>query len=285
MQVCLYHGVDLDGYCSAAIWSRSVCGEKKLIPMNYGYDTPWGELDGSDVTLVDFSLQPWGEMERLLDVASSVTWIDHHKSVIDEWKSHGARFIRGSRDTLKAACELAWEFYFPDCLMPQGVFLLGDYDCWRHSDTNTMRFQMGMRFQAMEDPCDSRWEQVLNTDAEYHEAWIKNTCDIGDVILQWEAKQQARTVRSSWFPVEFSGKRWMAVNAGGISSKFWDSVWDAEQFDGMLGFCWRPQGCWTVSLYSPKIDCGQIAKDNGGGGHAGAAGFQCVNLPFGLTHQ
>jgi nanoRNase/pAp phosphatase (c-di-AMP/oligoRNAs hydrolase) len=37
-----------------------------------------------------------------------------------------------------------------------------------------------------------------------------------------------------------------------------------------------------VSLYSTRddIDCGAIAKTYGGGGHKGAAGFQCDTLPF-----
>jgi nanoRNase/pAp phosphatase (c-di-AMP/oligoRNAs hydrolase) len=38
----------------------------------------------------------------------------------------------------------------------------------------------------------------------------------------------------------------------------------------------------TVSVYStnPNIDCGAICKKYGGGGHKGAAGFQCKELPF-----
>jgi len=42
-------------------------------------------------------------------------------------------------------------------------------------------------------------------------------------------------------------------------------------FDGKL---------WIVSLYSNKIDCSEVAKRYGGGGHSGSAGFQCKELPF-----
>jgi nanoRNase/pAp phosphatase (c-di-AMP/oligoRNAs hydrolase) len=43
-------------------------------------------------------------------------------------------------------------------------------------------------------------------------------------------------------------------------------------------------GMGTVSLYStkPEIDCGEIARTFGGGGHKGAAGFQCTELPFAI---
>jgi nanoRNase/pAp phosphatase (c-di-AMP/oligoRNAs hydrolase) len=36
----------------------------------------------------------------------------------------------------------------------------------------------------------------------------------------------------------------------------------------------------VVSLYSEKVDVSIIAKNHGGGGHAGAAGFICRDLPF-----
>ena len=54
----------------------------------------------------------------------------------------------------------------------------------------------------------------------------------------------------------------------------------------MMPFAWEPKiNKWSVSLYSidPNIDCGSIAKKHGGGGHPGAAGFQCDSLPFELT--
>ena len=42
---------------------------------------------------------------------------------------------------------------------------------------------------------------------------------------------------------------------------------------------WEP--AW-VSLYSTRedVDCGAIAKSLGGGGHKGAAGFICDELPW-----
>ena len=55
-----------------------------------------------------------------------------------------------------------------------------------------------------------------------------------------------------------------------------------EPYDLMITFVRRKDKLWNVSLYSTKdhIDCGSIAKSFGGGGHKGAAGFQCKDLPF-----
>jgi nanoRNase/pAp phosphatase (c-di-AMP/oligoRNAs hydrolase) len=67
------------------------------------------------------------------------------------------------------------------------------------------------------------------------------------------------------------------------NSQTFDSVWDPEKYDAMLTFGWR-RGQWTVSLYSVKqdVDVSEVAVKHGGGGHKGAAGFQCTELPFRL---
>lgn len=278
MNICIYHRVDLDGYCSAAIWKK-IHHDGQLIGMNYGDEISWDQLIGHDVTLVDFCFQPWSEMERLIEVANRVTWIDHHKSAIESWKESGCEFINGLRNTEKAACELTWEFYIDDT-PPRGIFLLGDYDCWRHSDPETMPYQMGMRLRNMDlvsnPDCWHTWNQVFDQNQDFHEKIVIE----GETILKYQEQQNARSAKAIWFPVEFDGRRWMAVNQGGINSKFWDAVWD-ESYDGMLGFV-RSRKHWTVSLYSTTVDCSEIAKRHGGGGHKGASGFQCQELPFKL---
>ena len=76
--------------------------------------------------------------------------------------------------------------------------------------------------------------------------------------------------------------RAIACNTGLVNSRLFDSVWDPEVHDVMVTFQRTPQRQWTVSLYSTKdnVDCGAVAEAFGGGGHKGAAGFQCNQLPF-----
>jgi len=118
------------------------------------------------------------------------------------------------------------------------------------------------------------WELIFRDRVDFLTSITKD----GRTVLRYQEQQNAKSAKAIWFPVEFDGKRWMAVNQGGINSTFWDAVWDNE-FDGKLGFC-RSKDHWTVSLYSDKVDCSEIAKRHGGGGHSGASGFQCQELPF-----
>ena len=41
----------------------------------------------------------------------------------------------------------------------------------------------------------------------------------------------------------------------------------------------------TISLYSEVVDVSEIAKKYGGGGHKGASGFHCKQLPFSKTGE
>jgi hypothetical protein len=88
--------------------------------------------------------------------------------------------------------------------------------------------------------------------------------------------------------------RCVCLNTPIYNSQAFDSVWDPGKHDVMVAFAkvvvksqvYRGdlggQVRWKVSLYSvkPEVDCGEIAKAFGGGGHKGAAGFMCDWLPW-----
>ncbi len=289
MNICLYHGIDLDGFCSGAIYAKAMSArgeEFQLIPANYGWDLPWEKFEGAAVTLIDFSMQPWSEFERLLQMARDVTWIDHHKSAITEFEHAalppGVTGITTSLNTAKAGCELAWEYFFPDRIMPETVRLLGRYDVWDHSDEDTLPYQYGMRLYDL-DPVAGQdremWRRILGDDPEELTLRVHE----GSTVLRYQTREDEIGARAGCFTLDWEGLCWIAANRGGRGSKFFDSVYDPEKFDGMMGFSWDGES-FTFGLYStkPEIDCGAIAKRHGGGGHPGAAGFRSRGLPFEL---
>jgi oligoribonuclease NrnB/cAMP/cGMP phosphodiesterase (DHH superfamily) len=84
--------------------------------------------------------------------------------------------------------------------------------------------------------------------------------------------------RSYGFEIELAGHRGFATNIYGFGSNGFGPAL-MEQYD-FCAACIFDGKRWTVSLYSEKIDVGEICKQLGGGGHRGAAGFQCEALPF-----
>jgi hypothetical protein len=106
----------------------------------------------------------------------------------------------------------------------------------------------------------------------------------GRVVMRYVDQENRKYCTAGAFETELDGLRCIAVNKLLTNSQLFDSVWNPEKYDAMLTFGLR-DGKWTVSLYSTRedVDVSAICKARGGGGHKGAAGFQCVELPFTLA--
>lgn len=299
---CFYHSADLDGHCSGAI-VKHFRPEAILNPINYGDAFPWDGIAPDDtVFMVDFCLQPERDMERLNSlVGSGLIWIDHHKTALDVMRKCNP--IAGFQTVGMAGCELTWG-WFSKNPMPLAVKLLGRYDVWDHSDPRTLAFQYRMRMEDLDplkgDGAMEKWEALFAQDHELMVAAFDD--DLVDLIhegkrlMEYEEQQNVKYCRAYAFETmlvitEANGTKtpFMAIclNRGMTNSKVFDSVYDQQKHHIMITFCRLPphkqtKGGWTVSLYSTRddVDCGAIAKTFGGGGHKGAAGFQCDTLPF-----
>ncbi len=279
---CFYHKTDLDGQCSGAI-VKLEHPECEMFGINYGDEFPWDKIRPDEtVYMVDFSLQPFDQMVKL-NTWVNLIWIDHHKTAIEEWEKHGQPEIGGIRVEGMAGCELTWR-YLHSKDMPYAVHLLGRHDVWDHHNPNVLPFQYALRLYDWnpDDPINiARWRGLLF--GEQREGSVLEYLHIGKIVLAYQ-KQQYRTYANACsFETEIDGLKVIAANAQLANSQLFDSVWDDTRHDAMLTFGWR-KGRWSVSLYTskPGIDVGTIAKARGGGGHAGAAGFQCNELPFEL---
>lgn len=291
--ICLYHRSDLDGHCSGAIVKHFV-PEAEMIGVEYGdkiLESPelWNKLDGARVYLVDFSLQPWSEMQRLAAFAAELIWIDHHKTAIDELEKHGwgeesrATLIFTTLNTKFAACELAWCHFTAGTpeQIPLAVRLLGRYDVWDHAfNPDVLPFQMGMRLEDTDPQKDFNWGHLFEADenGQYREKEI--IVKSGLTVLTYQKQQNARLMGLS-FVHTWRGYRWLAVNASGTNSMAFDSKFDPAVHDGVISFYYDGStDVWKFSMYSPdqKHDFSGIAKEMGGGGHPCACGFQLENL-------
>lgn len=285
-----YHSADLDGHCSGAIVKYRY-PHAELHPINYGDEFPWGAIaPGEDVFMVDFSLQPFSDMLRL-NALCTLHWVDHHKTAIEE--AAAADFLASGSQTLVdgiGACRLTWERIYGNLSVhpaPDAVTLLAKYDVWDHTDPRTLPFQYRVRLEET-DPQRNMlfWIKLLTVPG-----LVSSFVTEGELILRYEDAQNTKTCRAYAFETDLTAiggtYRAIAINKGMTNSRVFDSVYDPERHHLMTTFCRLPlhkqrKGGWTVSLYStrPDVDCGRIAKTFGGGGHTGAAGFQCHVLPF-----
>ena len=281
---CIYHSRDLDGWMSAAIVKRKY-PDVELIGWDYGVPYPdWEkDIDGHKVVMVDVSF-PKTTMLQYMNY-NDLIWLDHHISAINDMGDIEDE-IKGMRDPELAACELTWNYFFPEYQMPELVRLLGRYDCFGHKGTpeeeTVLQFQYAARAQISNvDEAYKALAVMSNYDEdEYIEEWLK----VGRGIYAYlcvEAKQiYARrfTLRfGEYFFAAVNQERFNPINFG--INYHNDSANDNYYYDGFCCFA-LTRGKWTFSLYNDngQVDCSVICKSMGGGGHKGAAGFVVEDL-------
>lgn len=289
-----YHVKDLDGHCSGAIaryyYEVSQKEQVKMHPFDYGYPINEDEFDATDhIVFVDITPSPYSKIWELNE-KYSVLVIDHHRTFID-FLGDQSESLPGVRLEGTSACELTWEFFFHQRL-PEFVYLLGRYDVWDNSDLEKWKneilpFQYGFRLKNTDPQSQASFDYMKSLILESliensPSSVVADTILDGEIILEYQSKEDAKAVAMYAFEAEFDSKKAIVMNTTRANSKVFESVWDPEKYDIMMVFQLCRGEYYTISLYSPKenIVCGDIAKKYGGGGHAGAAGFQAQSLLF-----
>lgn len=275
----IYHRADLDGWCSGAIalhYVRSQGDDAQMIGWDYGDPCP---IDGDEdfIIMTDISL-PVEDMKRLYQMDCEKMWIDHHKSAIQDAQDHGYRFA-GSQKVGDSASLLAWKYFFPGLSVPSIVDYIDRYDVWKRDETwgKILAMQYGLRSTMRDPSLDFKgWQDMF-----FGVGVIMNEIfKIGSSILDYTQNLYERQAKAA-FTVEFEGLKFCALNSCNGGSTTVDPA-ATEEHDALMVFRFD-QAKWRVSLYknekSPKeIDLSLIAKKWGGGGHAGACGFEVDDI-------
>lgn len=278
-QICFYHSADLDGLCSGAL-IKYYNPEVELIGIDYNQKTD-DEIfsickNANKVFLVDFSFSI-DLMKKIRDVTEFI-WIDHHKSIINEAIDKGF-YTKGLLTPTRSACELVWMFYnnHSDKDMPIAIKYLGIYDSWRRNEDdweeNILPFQFGAKHYITS--VDSNlWKELF----ESKDFMLFNDIKLkGKLFLEYQREQYKQIVNRFGFKCVWQEYTALCCNANAFNDMLFDSIVD-DSIDLKITFCQLPNGKWKISLYSNTIDVSIIAKNNGGGGHKGAAGFMVYNI-------
>ena len=284
----VFYHADLDGMCSAAIVYQWAKVNNKNINCEDFIQMEYGSNDILDKTLFDINYLDYAfvldfcfsveEMEWL-KLISDLVWIDHHKTSIEKIKPI-EKNLNGIRDVSEAACVLTWKHCFPNENIPRAVLLLGDYDIWRFEYDDSLAYQYGMRAKGNISPTCDTWATLFSSVGDTYLADI--IIEDGKSILNYLKQSNKEYIETYSFEGELDGYSAIICNIGRASSQIFDSIYDPEKYDLMIAFVMTSKKTWRVSLYSTKenIDCSEIAKRRGGGGHKGAAGFVSTDSLF-----
>jgi hypothetical protein len=283
----IYHSADNDG-----LLCREVCRHFLDQNTNELVGFPWD--NGQPPPIMD-----WGAYAQIymLDVAvpeildaqpPNLIWIDHHKTSIERWDHTRPN---GLRIDGVAACRLAWQYFThllnADKLPPKNAYVnrevreprvltyAGEYDVWdlRGSEQTAITNAL----EALGDEYSKIVQELLEDDNDLQPGLDRLLYE-GNAIVRWRKAANAQYARANAISFNWRGLYVCGLNIGlRGNSQLFESVLTREH---QACFGWRYNGNMrqvTVSLYGipgrPPIDLSLIAKDMGGGGHAGACGF------------
>lgn len=287
-----FHDNDLDGRASGAILKKSLQELMKLSvilhPYNYGDPFPYNEISSKDVLyFADVVVTPYSEMVDIYKKYDT-TIIDHHQSFINfiSYRSDIQIFKGIQVSDKRSACELTWNYLFPNDKTPLPIKLLSSYDTWDNTDqdfwnTVVLPFQYGMKVIETSPIINWLfWEQLLSFTPEQEENFVAETAKNGQIILKYQETTNKKIVSTNSFETNFNELRTICCNSNLKTSDLYNSVWDEKKYDIMLTFDINKNGLYSVSLYTTKehLDVSAIAKKYGGGGHKKAAGFSAKNM-------
>jgi oligoribonuclease NrnB/cAMP/cGMP phosphodiesterase (DHH superfamily) len=278
----IYHSADADGCCAGAI--AHYAEPDSVLHGMPGYDSPipWDKIHAADeIVLVDFSFQPWENMVKLINSGKKVLWIDHHKTAIEAWEQFKSAYLYS--DNFHAvlrvgigACVLTWNVYF-DTPVPRFVQLIGEYDVWDHHDPDACKLNAALKMFPTQ-PDDGIWGNLL---ADKYGNILEDLVRRGDSIMLYQEAAAKRLMESTWH-ARWRGLDLLVLNQQQVNSNVFTQgrAWDPAKYHAMCVFSRRPTG-WVVSLYTDRkdVDVSEHCKAMGGGGHAGAAGFQPKEIP------
>ena len=282
---CFYH-TDLDGKCSAAIVKRhwdnralihSVDQSTEYVPIDYSMVFPLGSVQLEEtVFIVDFSLSVT-DMDALLKRTNQVVWVDHHRTAIERFTGHRAMDLPGLRDISEAGCVLTWRYLFPDLSAPEAVVLVGDRDIWRWEFRDRTKFFNSGMYAVENRPEASIWSDLFKKSSYVDNVYVTNIVDNGITVERYREKWFADFRKAWMFESEIDGHKCACLNLMHTGSEAFGEL--EKEYPVLLLFVFNGER-YKVSLYSAMgVDVGRIAEKFGGGGHPGAAGFQCDELP------
>lgn len=279
-KVCIYHGGCTDGVAAAwAMWRAYP--ETVFYPGVYQKEPPWDLIRGEDVYFVDFSYKR-PVIESVLEVAASVTVLDHHKTARDDL--HGVFVDQGGEahgvfDMDRCGAMITWDWFNPGAPPPALLTAIDAQDRWL--DSRDSQLIMALRSYPHSAEAAGSWEALMRAWSEFMtpDGLLKLQSD-GDAIYRFYRARVEET-KPHAAPMKLGGLDGVpVVNAPYYlaSDVAGELAFDAP--DGVAACWWQNKdGGVTFSVRSRGgIDVGVLATQYGGGGHPGAAGFKIGSL-------
>lgn len=284
-QLVMYHANCSDGFCSAWLLKQAM-PECELMPVSYGNmgDEQLSELLDKvrqrNVVIADFSFKP-DVMIQIIDSASSVLLLDHHKTAEQDLETLLASITPQQRSKFdyefnmdKSGAMIVYDWLLRNdyCIPRMGARKLTAYvqdrDLWLRKQPESVEINSVIQAtpKTIEDYnlLSSRMFERLDDVVKDGRAMLRAQAEIIDSHVSKAVEKN------------FLGYVVPVVNATSLISDIAGKLAVGKPF--ACCYVVSPDGIVTYSLRSESgkpgsIDVGELAKSVGGGGHKHAAGF------------
>ncbi len=256
---CIYHANCNDGFTAAWVVRRAL-GEIVFHEGRYGVEPP--DISGCRVILVDFSY-PRAILERIAKEAESVLVLDHHKTAEADLSGLTLPNLEIVFDQNRSGAGIAWDYFFPAMDRPTFLNAVEDRDLWRFALEGTREICAAM--YSYEQTFEN-WDRFdFDSSGLYSEGVTLDRAHLKNVKAAIDISKRRVTlggynVPMANVPVMFSS------DAGNMLAQ-------REAFS--VTYCDTAKSrLFSLRSTDEGIDCSEIAKMYGGGGHRNAAGFK-----------
>jgi oligoribonuclease NrnB/cAMP/cGMP phosphodiesterase (DHH superfamily) len=286
----IYHSRDLDGLSCGAIL-RHFLPSARLFPYDYGQEAPQimpanGQTGNDVLYICDVNL-PMPQMDTYRKQLGKLVWIDHHVSARQDYLAYTEQHLGWEYvyDVNRAACELSWK-YFSDAPLPYFLDLIGSWDVYRHRNTAYWQdeiapFQYGLRSR-----CNrlADYPMELFADDNFGRSLVQELQREGRPIMRYIEKSHT-VLAGQAFEAQIAGFPAICINQRGLNGDSFNACFRPGRHRLKCAFGFNGKE-WGFSIYAgdDQIDCAAIAKQFGGGGHKGAAGFSVSQLSQVFPH-
>lgn len=272
----IYHGNCADGFSAAWCFWRKYGEDADYHAGVHQQDPP--DVAGRDVYLVDFSYKA-PVVARMLEVARSVTLIDHHKTSIDDLRplkehqvmanGHGlvADNFGWFCDLERSGATLAWDYLFPDEPRPLLLGHIEDRDLWRFKLPGTREIQANVFSY---EYSFALWDKLMSA----NQSELLSMTAAGAAIERKHHKDIAELVKVCRRRMVIGGTEvWVASLPYTLTSDAGHLMAQGEPFAACY---WDTADGRVFSLRSQDdgADVSAVAMQYGGGGHVHASGFK-----------
>lgn len=267
MYKIVYHGTNCnDGFGSMLVVYDALVN-KGISPndidtyaANYFDPIPWDWYNSDDIVyMVDFSHKR-ENLIKLNSMVKKLVVLDHHETAENELKDLSYCIFSKT----KSGVGVSWEYFNPDVPMPLFYKYIQDRDLWKFELDYSREFHAGL---ASYDKDIKVWKSFMfNTQKLIEEGtsilrYVNNSVKV--IALK------ARMMEN--LPI-------VAVNSPVYQSELGEYMLSLERYKGAkMAAIWDIQGDkLMVSLRSRNgehVNCGEFAKQYGGGGHVHSAGM------------